>query len=315
MSGRAPALAGYDDEGDRFYHWKGESFYSVTTEISGGVPKYALVPWAAKSVAELAYRDVLARGPHSRASAIVRRWTRAGRADVAERQGAGGLTSIKLEKQTDGELALRYLKGEPERIRDAAGAIGSDVHSHAEDLVLEHARESASLIIAGLDVRPWPAGLEGYQRSFLNWLEDFEPEFIASEFTVFNRPQAYAGTGDCLTRIRVAPGVVVIVDLKSGNYVYPEVGMQLAAYARGEFIGSPDRVTEIPMPVVERGAVLHLRPKATKAYLRGYGFQWVDIGDDVFRDFLYAREVFRWLKVRSRTVLGDVIEPIARAAA
>ena len=38
----------------RLYAWRGEKFWSVTTIISGGLPKPALLPWGIKAVAEAA---------------------------------------------------------------------------------------------------------------------------------------------------------------------------------------------------------------------------------------------------------------------
>jgi hypothetical protein len=133
-----PALAGRSDDGRRFYSWKGESFWSVTEIIGGGIPKYLHAHYA-KMAAELAYTGILERGPHSRATAIVRRLAKAGYADVAERQSRGELTSIKLHKLTEQELALRWLKGAADRHRDAAADLGTQVHDEAEQLVLREA--------------------------------------------------------------------------------------------------------------------------------------------------------------------------------
>ena len=38
--------------GSRFYTWRNENYYSVTTIISGGLPKQALIYWSANQVAE-----------------------------------------------------------------------------------------------------------------------------------------------------------------------------------------------------------------------------------------------------------------------
>jgi hypothetical protein len=47
--------------GKRFYTWGDTNFWSVTTILSGGVPKPALVPWGIKSTAEgaVTHFDVL----------------------------------------------------------------------------------------------------------------------------------------------------------------------------------------------------------------------------------------------------------------
>jgi hypothetical protein len=295
----APTLAGNDDAGRRFYTFGDppEAFWSVTTLINGGVPKFLHAHYA-KLAAELAYDAILERGPNSRASAIARRLARRGRADVQERQARGELTSIKLAKLSPRDLALRWIKGAAERHRDAAGDRGKAVHEEAEQLVLAHARETSRLILDHGAIAPWPDELAAYQDAFVAWVDDFAPEFLAAEATVFNRAQAYAGTLDTIVRLTLPDGMrlVVLVDYKSGKAIYPEVALQLAAYARAEFIGAPDGVTELPMIAVDAGAVLHLTPK-------GYQFRLVRIDEPILAAFLYAREVFRFVNETSKTVL------------
>lgn len=324
-----PPLARLDDRGDRFYTFGDppESFYSVTTIIGGGIPKY-LVPWAAKSVADLAYGELLAHGPHSRARAIARRWTRAGRDYVATRKAAGELTSVKLEKLDDEELALRWLKGAPDRIRDSAAELGIEVHDEAERLILDQARASARLYINRLELEAWPDHLAGHMASFERFLDDWHPEYLAAEATVLNRLQAYGGTLDAIIRVlagdlvaavlRGGAGVpdwlgafepddpvTLIIDYKSGRATYPEVALQLAALARGEFVAAPDGLTELPMPTADAGAVLHLTPK-------GYRLRLVRIDDQMFDVFRFAREVYRWRKqLASTAFLQDLTPPEA----
>lgn len=298
----APILARKDDAGDRLYVWQGEGFYSVTTIISGGVPKY-LVPWAAKSVFDLVHADLTARGPHSRATAVIGRWARAGRAEVIARQEAGELKSIKLEKLTFAELAGRWVKGTPDRIRDAAAELGTEVHDEAERLVLQLARDTGLAWTQGRPLPAWPEHLQGHMGTFVQFLDDFRPEYVATEATVFNRTQAYAGTLDAVMRLRIGgQPLTVLVDYKSGNHVYPEVGLQLAAYRNAEFVGLADGVAEAPMPATDAGAVLHITPKA-------YRLRLVRVDDEIYRAFLHAREVFRWAKVLAGTVLQQELVP------
>jgi hypothetical protein len=295
MSG--PVLARSDDAGRRFYDFNGERFWSVTTIISGGVPKHLQAHYA-KMAAELAFDEITAGGPNSRATAILRRLARKGRQDVLRRQLIGELKTINVEKLNDRDLALRWIKGAADRHRDAAAARGTAVHAAAEDLVLTHARESARLILNHAEVEPWPEEIAAYQQSFTDWVDDFHPEFLASEATVFNRSQSYAGTLDIIARLTLANDVAItpVIDIKAGRAVYPEVALQLAPYARAEFIGHPDGVTELPMIPTDSGAVLHLTPK-------GYRFQLVRIDEPIFEAFCFAREVFRFVESTSKTVL------------
>lgn len=290
-----PALASTDERtGDRYYTWGDERFWSVTTIIGGGVPKY-LIPWATKAVADLVIPDVRQHGKRA-----LDRWARAGADDVRTAQAEGRLTSIKLDKLTPDELAARWIKGAADRIRDAAADRGSAVHASAEDLVLAQAREAARLYVDHEALPPYDPSIASHMNSFVRFLSDWAPEYLAAEATVFNRTEAYAGTLDSVMRLPLrgwdAEPVTTIVDYKSGNAVYAEVALQNSAYARGEFIGSPDGVTELPMIRPEAAAVLHLTPK-------GYALRLVRIDDDVFDAFRFAREVYRWRIETSATVL------------
>lgn len=306
-----PTLARNDELGRRFYTFGDppEAFWSVTTIISGGVPKHLQAHYA-KMAAELAYEAILERGPYSRPGAIVNRLAARGRTWVAERQAAGELTSIKLANLSQKELALRWIKGAADRHRDAAAERGSAVHAEAEQLVLQHAREASKLVLNHEQIKPWPEDLRAYQDAFVQWVDDFQPEFLAAEASVFNRAQAYAGTLDAIARITLADRTVItpIVDFKTGKAVYPEVALQLAPYARGEFIAAPDGRTELPMIPVDCGAVLHLTPK-------GYQFRLVRIDQPIFDAFCFAREVYRFVTETAKTVLlQDLTIPHAAEA-
>lgn len=307
-----PALARSDELGRRFYTFGDppEAFWSVTTLIGGGVPKFLHAHYA-KMAAELAFDAIVERGPSSRSLAIINRLSARGRLDVAERQARGELTSIKLAKLSKRDLALRWVKGAAERHRDAAAKRGSDVHAEAEQLVLTHAREAARLYLDHETIKTWPTELEGYQRAFVAWVEDFHPEFLAAEATVFNRSQAYAGTLDTIVRLTLADGrtLVVLVDFKTGKAIYSEVALQLAPYARAEFIGAPDGRTELPMIATDAGAVLHLRADGT------YQFRLVRIDQPIFDAFCFAREVFRFVNETSKTVLLQDLTPVRETVA
>lgn len=290
-----------DGEGRRLYTWTGtgtlEEFYSVTTILGQGIPKY-LVPWASKIVAELAYADVEKHGKRA-----IGRWAKSGIAAVlAAREAGAKLDSVDMTDKRD--LALRYLKAEPERVRDAAAERGSRIHAESEELILKHAAADAARWVAkGQPLPEWPEPIAAQMDSFVAFLDHFRPRYLATEATVFHRTQRYAGTADAFIEVKVdGQWLRLCVDYKSGNRIYPEVAVQCAAYARGEFLGGPDGVTEYPVPEVDGTAVLHLRPT-------GYTFRRLRYDEDVFRTFLYAREIFRWAIDISKTALGDKFAP------
>jgi hypothetical protein len=306
----APLNARLDDSGRRYYTWNGERYWSVTTLIDMGVPKY-LVPWASKLIAELAYADVAKHGKRA-----LKVWEKAGRAEFARLQAEGGLVSYtpaKIAKLGPADYALRWLKGTSDRVRDAAADRGSKVHEITEDVVKAAANEAERLVIAGADrltiLARCGEETRPYVESHLNWIDDFRPLFLMTEATVYNRSAGWAGTlDDGFILPTIWPGEPVCNDKKTGREIYAEVALQVAAYARGEFVGMPDG-SEMALPRFRHGTVLHLLPGPTSKFPRGYEFRELRINDDVYRSFLYACEVARFRLETASTVIGEPIVP------
>jgi hypothetical protein len=296
---RQPLTARNDDAGNRLYTWTGtgrvEEFYSVTTMIGRGVPKH-LQQWYGKVVAELAYDDVLAHG-----AGTLDYWHDRGVEYIAAQRALG--MKLKGVDESPRGLSLRYLKGQPDRLRDAAAERGSTVHAESEDFVLARVREGVRLFIELGDVPKVSDEIAPYLNALIRWVNDYRPEILATEVTVYNRADSYAGTADLFARVKIdGAWRTLCIDYKSGRAVYPETAMQCAAYARGEFAGGADLVTEHPLPEFDGTAVLHLTPN-------GYAFRLLRYDDVVWRSFLYARENFRWLTEIARTALGDPLTP------
>lgn len=188
-----------------------------------------------------------------------------------------------LISRNQSKAAIDMIKAAPWRNRDAAADVGTLVHQMIEN------------IHTGNEVTIPPEALQQVTH-FLTWVDHFKPEILVSEGTIFNREYNYAGTLDLVAKI---DGLNWLIDVKSGKGVYPEYAMQVAAYARGEFIGHEDG-TEQVMPIIDKGAILHLRPG-------GYAFVPVHIGKEVFDSFLYCRELFRWQDdISHRALLPEV---------
>lgn len=243
----------------RVYQWRGESYWSVTTIIKGGLPAPALMAWGIKSVAEYAVENANRLG----------RMVQAAEGDP---------------EALDGVVA--WLKGSPYRERDRAADLGTTLHELAE----------AHALGKPLPEAPLPAQPQLAQ--FHRFLDDWDPEFEMAEASVYNRTEQYAGTLDAIVaRFRKAPALGrVLLDYKGGKGVYPEAGLQLSAYRHAEFVGLDGE--EIPMPATDGGMVLHLRPD-------GYALLPVDTGDEVFRSFLFVREVFRFQEDIAKRVIGE----------
>src|SRR3990167_883356 len=250
-------------KGDRFYTWLNENYWSVTTIIKGGLPKPALIHWAGNQVAEYVVEN------QDKVWGLLRPT-----ADTDE------------ARQQDRDDTYDFLKRTPWRARDKAADLGTAIHEATEAYVL------------GKPMPPWTPLVKPRMVQFERFLLDYWPEYQEGmvEAPVFNRTERYAGTLDAIVHIG---GRRLVLDTKSGKGIYPDVGLQLAAYRHAEFIGAPDG-SEQPMPETDGAAALHLRED-------GYDLIEVRADDEVFRAFLYVREVYRFKIETEKTVLlGNV---------
>jgi hypothetical protein len=153
----------------------------------------------------------------------------------------------------------------------AAAHLGDQVHA----AVAAHA--------TGRPRPPLPPEAAPFLAAFDAFVAEQRPGWLASEQTVYSCRYGYAGTLDAIATLH---GRVVLLDAKTGRGVYPEVALQLAAYAHADFAAHPDN-TQTPLPAIQAGAVLHLRP-------HGYQLLAVPIGRAVLEAFLAALAVFRF---------------------
>jgi hypothetical protein len=118
-------------------------------------------------------------------------------------------------------------------------------------------------------------------KAFLEWDAEHHVRYLETEFRIYSRKYHYAGTSDLDMEI---DGERSIVDIKTSNASWPEMGMQLAAYQNA-------REEESPFPGVRR-----------------YGTRWIircgkdggmefrpftDYESDL-KGFLAALELSRW---------------------
>lgn len=269
------------------YKLDGEKTEGVTGIINKGIPKPALVGWAAGSVGEF-----VADRLHEEDGRIA--------ADELVQELRKVNAESKYPKKWDGSFSrmtiAQVLKGIPYLDRDRAGNRGTEVHRFAER------------IAAGEEVQV-PDELIGHVDSYLAFLSDFDPEVRFLETVVGNREWGYMGTLDSIMEID-GYGLVQ-VDLKTNRSgPFGEVGLQLAAYERAEFYldgeGEQHPCWEVDGEVRELDGsyVLWLRAD-------GYDLKPVETSDRVFRLFLYAQQVSRFVDGWSRDVVGESVRPIS----
>ncbi|MGY0023707.1 hypothetical protein ACVHNB_32655 [Streptomyces sp. YJ-C3] len=244
----------------------------VTTILSQGFPKPQLVFWAANLTAQ----DAFATLP--------------------------SLVSASL-RPAEKEAAYDWLRKGHIRKKDERAAIGGAVHDVIEAHVL--GQPIPESFLTDDEIAP-------FVDNFLRFVAEWEIEFEASEMTVGNFTDGWAGTLDYLFRSpRIAAALAVpattlfVGDTKTGGEldekgVYPEAGAQMSAYRRAEVAWLRDG-TQVPMPRVhDVGIVLHLRPE-------GYRPMPLKCGDDVYEAFRHVQALAEFQRVLAKSVVGEAL--------
>jgi hypothetical protein len=136
-------------------------------------------------------------------------------------------------------------------------------------------------------------------RQFEGWYAEYHGrynlQFIDAEFTCWSDTYGYAGTADWAATMS---DLLVLGDTKTGNGVYDDTGMQIAALVKADVIMTQDG-RELPMPKFDRGAVLHLRPTYAKLIP-------VEHLDSCFQSFLGCLAIFKHEAEFKDTIMGAV---------
>jgi hypothetical protein len=264
--------------GGHSYKLDGQKAPGVTTIIGDGIPKPALIGWAAKSIAEYVGERIDRNGD--------------GRLVIDDLRtiGTDPKTGNRWNKWPDdgtfSRLALiETLKGVHWLDRDRAANKGIAVHGYAEELM------------AGEEVEP-PDELVGHVDSYIGWHTLWQPRDPILEFVCGNRKAGYMGTGDIICTL--ADGRRWLIDYKTNRSgPFHEVALQLAAYRYAEFIVDSDG-TEQPMPPVDCCGVLWIRADGADLYE-------VRADETVFRTFLYVQQVARFCKADRADFISDAL--------
>lgn len=235
------------------------------TSVVGMLPKPFLQFWNAKMVAELA---------------------------------VDSLPFVQQMAERDRQGAIDYLKGAARRYTKVRADVGSDAHDLFERL------------IRGEPVARVHPDLEPYRRNFVDFLDKVNPELVRAEDVAWSDTHEYAGSFDGILRVwldedgkptpdRSGEPHLLIVDWKTSKDTYPDVALQMAAYAHADVIIGADGKRE-PMPEFDGAAVLHITPDQ-------WAFKPVNISEAVFGYFVTLRKVFDWDREASKTVIGRPI--------
>ncbi|MVQ51319.1 hypothetical protein GON03_19235 [Nocardioides sp. MAH-18] len=282
-------------QGNGYYadHATGDRLRSVTTILGGGVPKPALLFWAAITCTDAAIE---------------------------------ALPQLVAASRRPEQLAeLRdWIKRAHTRKKDERAEVGSLVHSVIESRILGTPMPESIRVgdtewaVDGPELAPFLANLVRFEK-------EWRPRWTASEMVVANPEHGYAGTLDYMIgaegpigeelRSRgyfVPPACDLMGDTKTGGEwdrvtsqghvhgVYPEAGLQMSAYRKATVAWMRDG-SRVPMPpTAEVGVVLHLRPE-------GYRLYPARCGDREYAYFRHAQMVDEW---SSRIASAKTDDPV-----
>lgn len=158
--------------------------------------------------------------------------------------------------QDDPKGAANFIKGAAQTYSSGRADIGSAAHDQFERLINGHPQDS------GLEPE-----VQSMVDNFKDFLEAVQPELVDAENIAWSDTHQYAGSYDAILRIKVDPetlkidqqgeAVTVLGDWKTGAKTYPDVALQLAAYAHADRIVDAEGASR-PMVATQGAAVLHV---------------------------------------------------------
>jgi hypothetical protein len=185
---------------------------------------------------------------------------------------------------------------------------GTELHQLAEEYSLTGIRPAITRETFGAD-------LEAAIRCFDQldaWLQEFQPEYMASEVVVYHPDYGYAGTADKFSRkSKDAKG--------KPTTIYSETALQLSAYRHARLaavwrarrfeafrrryyaLSTNEQNMAVPVPAVDGGLGIKITPEFCHA-------RPVRCDETVWTYFLYCLEVARWTFEESKGAIG---EPLA----
>ena len=257
-----PKYARTDPGGKRFYDIPGHPKLLSATRILGEGAKPAIIGWSAKKAAERA---------------------------VSEED-----TWHAIQQEEGDEAACKWIARAAGEYTEHRRLVGSAVHHMCEHYFDLPGHEESYLDwfldkMEG-DAKENREHIIRHVTAFGDWVEDYQPEFVHRETTVFHPIDGWAGTLDALAEMNVSPGskerVFAMGDYKTGG-VWPEVALQLAAYRHASEWVDSEGGTHLFSHAAKTGFVLELKPGKYKVH-------WIDCGPEEYEVFLALKRFAEW---------------------
>jgi hypothetical protein len=187
---------------------------------------------------------------------------------------------------------IAMAKAAPNRVRDAAGGVGRDLHAHAEKLA--STGEAPDVPDSDLAMVVQAA----------DFLDAMGAQTVVAERAVYHDTFRYAGRLDLIAEIR---GSIWLLDFKTGaSGVWPEMALQQSAYRFATHMqgATPDADDE-EMPPISHVGIVWIRPD-------GWQLVPVKADRDTWQAFLATIPLYRFLGQRKEATVGA---PVAAGTA
>lgn len=279
------------DTGDRYYAplnpLTQRPYISVTSALSAMPKQKYLMPWVGKVVAETAVEFMR---------------------DLDEYPGINNGVVNPLEAyydeddvmgEPDWELLAKDLGDAWKWERDAGGDLGTLVHEAAE-AILRLSKGQYGFARDMLDGGVYEPAVAHRLEGLVDFLRDNDVRVVAVEFTLYNDWYNYAGSCDLAA---IVNGVPYYIDIKTNKTITPDIALQIAAYAHGEYaVNSGGEPQTMPLSRPAKGAILHLTANHCKLIE-------VRVDSYVFGVFTTVLQTIKrdWLNNLDKKVLGEVL--------
>jgi hypothetical protein len=185
---------------------------------------------------------------------------------------------------------LKKLQGARYEDKDRAANRGTEVHKLAEQL------------ITGAEVEI-PEELAGHAESYVQFLDEFNPQPVLIEAVVYSNRHGYAGTLDLVADFPTL-GKRLLVDVKTNRSgIFGETAIQLAGYRFAD-VYLDEHGAEQAMLEVDGCAAIHVRAD-------GFDLIPVTANQQQHRVLLYAQQI-REFDQSSRDLVGSPVTPPSR---
>lgn len=213
---------------------------------------------------------------------VAKPWLATWKLKLAAEYAVDNLDQLKAVERN---IAIAAIKAQGDYVRNKAGDVGTFIHD-----LIDTGAISDPVACKAAAMLECPEAVEFIEPTAA-FIDDWRPQEMWSEVTVFSDKYRFAGTLDSL---QMTPMGLAILDYKTGKSISNDVALQLSALANADYAWIAGE--QVPIPAVDLGLVVHLRPE-------GYAVHQVDIGAPVFEAFLAC------LTIGAHNASNDVVSP------